>query len=790
MSQDELPVYMPVIALCDEIIYPKQVKTLTLNHPAHRSALFSIEIPDGCLLIVFYPSSEDLANHSNMIKIGVIAKVLSHVTLDRTQDQITLLGMQRVDVDQLVAHGDILERWSASYDQATFIPLEPEDVQHEHFVYVDKITSLYSQLARNFEKSFPRAKQSLINHYQDQPELFLDLLLQNIPLEIGQSYQWMQEEKLLQRLDQVYQWMQEEQTRQDVAKEIDTRTKLRVDGSRREFYLKQQMKTIQEQLGEEDTPSAEADLYQEQLDALDLPESSHREISREIKRLRQVSPSASEFQVIKTYLDRVFELPWHESTTESIDLVHVRFALDEQHFALKKVKERILEFLAVRQLNPQHKGAILCLAGPPGVGKTSLGKSIAQAIGRRFFKISVGGMKDEAEIRGHRRTYIAAMPGKVLTGLSRVQSNNPLFMIDEIDKIASDHRGDPAAALLELLDSEQNHAFVDHYFNLPFDLSHVMWIVTANYLHDIPKPLLDRLEVIHIEGYTEKEKIQIAQSHLLPHMITEHGLHMINPEFPVEALQHVIRYWTREAGVREMKRRLQQICRKIALDYLEQGSKYSTEVVLSADRMHHYLGVTRYHLDEMIEQDAVGVAHGLAWTSTGGEILVIEALKMQGKGKLVMTGKLGEVMQESVQTAYSFVKARAEQLNIEGNDFENYDIHVHFPIAAVPKDGPSAGITITLVLASLLSNRTINAQFAMTGEVTLRGKVLAVGGIKGKILAAYRLGLQHVILPHVNQKDLQDLPAEVKNAMQFYGVKHMDEVFTLALTQAEVSQST
>lgn len=780
MSQDDLPHYMPVISLYKEVIYPKQVKTLILNHPAHRSALFSIDIPEGLILLTFYPSKTAMESYEDVVPVAIVAKVLSHLTLDRERDEITLLGIKRVCLNQVVAHGDILEGWSSSFDQATFSDIKIEIPAHEHFVYVNKMMGLYSQLAQSFENRFPSHKQSLLNHYQDEPDLFLDLLVQNIKVDLTQKYQWLSENSLLARLDLIYQWMQDEQMRSTLAKEIEVRTKLRFDGSRRDFYLRQQLKTIQQELGDSEEPQVEADLYQEKLEALDLHESSHTEIAREIKRLRQIQPTMNEFQVIKTYLDRIFELPWQDSTEESIDLTHVRFALDEQHFALKKVKERILEFLAVRRLNPHHRGPILCLAGPPGVGKTSLGKSIAKAIGRTFFKMSVGGMKDEAEIRGHRRTYIAAMPGKILTGLSRVHSKNPLFMIDEIDKIASDHRGDPASALLELLDPEQNHAFIDHYFNIPFDLSEVMWIVTANYLHDIPKPLLDRLEIIRIEGYTEQEKINIAQSHLIPDLITEHGLQSLQPQFPLDALQSLIRHWTREAGVREMKRTLQQVCRKMALDYLEKAEQ-SKQLALSVDRMSHYLGVERYQQNEGISHDSVGVAHGLAWTASGGEVLIIEALKMKGKGNLVITGKLGEVMKESVQTAHSLIRARIDVLGIDFEDFDTHDIHVHFPAGAVPKDGPSAGITVTLALGSLLSGRKVNATFAMTGEVTLRGKVLAVGGIKDKILAAYRIGLMKIIVPEANRKDLIDLPNEVKDTMSFHCVHTMDEVFTLAL---------
>ena len=491
---------------------------------------------------------------------------------------------------------------------------------------------------------------------------------------------------------------------------------------------------------------------------------------------------SSEFQVIKTYLDRFFTLPWGVETKEHIDLTKVRKALEEEHYGLKKVKERVLEFLAVRKLNPEHKGPILCFAGPPGVGKTSLGKAIAESIGRTFFRISVGGVHDEAEIRGHRRTYVGAMPGKIMNGITRAKCINPLLMLDEIDKIGSDHRGDPASALLEVLDPEQNNAFTDHYFNVPFDLSKVMFIVTANYLHDIPKPLLDRLEVISIEGYTESEKVQIAENHLLPKILKDHGLEDEPPQFTENGLRHLIRGWTREAGVRNLQRALQKVCRKIAREKVEE-EKETPEIDDSIEGVGLYLGPEKYQGDEGVEADVIGAANGLAWTSVGGELLVIEAIKMKGTGKLVITGKLGEVMRESVHAAHSFIRSRAHHLGIDQEVFESEDLHIHFPAGAVPKDGPSAGVTITLAIASLLSQRPIRSDFAMTGEVTLRGKVLPVGGIKDKVLAAYRVGITNIVLPKANAKDLIELPEEVKSSVQFHPITQVDDLFELALVK-------
>ncbi|MEE2643788.1 MAG: endopeptidase La, partial [Myxococcota bacterium] len=760
----DAPQTRPALLLSKLILYPRQVVTIGMERLENRSAIYEVEEPDGRLVLLFQVSNGGVGRSTQVAPLGLEVRLLEHLSSSRGQsshkesEEIIIQGLRRVKVLEFFeageAHPDNEEGFSYHQVQIESLPDFDESQLKEARALIKKLIQGYDLLARGSSR-FPRDRLATLQSQRNAPERFVELFCACLDAERRAKLGFFQESDLLERLQLLHNWIEQEQKQAQFRMEIERQTKYDMEASRREYYLRQQMKTIRKELGEDDHSADEADRYQELLDALDLEEEIVREAGREIERLRHIQPSSSEFQVIKTYLDRFFALPWGEESEEQIDLPKVRQALEEEHFGLKQVKERILEFLAVRKLNPEHKGSILCFAGPPGVGKTSLGKAIAESIGRKFFRISVGGVRDEAEIRGHRRTYVGAMPGKLLTGLSRAGCKNPLLMLDEIDKIGSDHRGDPAAALLEVLDPEQNKSFTDHYFNVPFDLSKVLFVVTANYLHDIPKPLLDRLEVISIEGYTESEKVEIARNHLLPRIREDHG---IGEEPPISepALREVIRSWTREAGVRNLQRALQKISRKIARERVEEDESAPSEV--SVEVLNRYLGPERYTHDEGIKGDIVGAANGLAWTASGGELLVIEALRMKGAGKLVITGKLGEVMRESVQAAHSFIRSRAGELSIDLEALEREDLHIHFPAGAVPKDGPSAGVTVTLALASLLSGRAVRAGFAMTGEVTLRGKVLAVGGVKDKVLAAYRAGIKYVALPKSNEKDLIELP--------------------------------
>ena len=764
---------VPVLPLQSTVIYPQGVATVQVGIEENISLLKSNPDPDAQIALAFCDAGDaNEIRKETLSRIAVMSRVLDRLKLPGNAWQVTFQGLRRVEILDIVqerpyyrAHiGDVVE-----------MVRDPFKVN----VYVQKAINLFERLVGS-SGNYPKDLVQILKMNVDRPGRFADLLCESIKFEYADKQRVLQAVGIEPRLQKVIELLRGELDRVKVAQEVEKRAKGDIEESRREYYLRQQMKTIQKELGDEELSAKDADEYQQKLDGLGLPEEIGREAEREIERLRHIQPSSSEYQVIKTYLDRFFALPWNVETEESIDLVAVRETLDDGHYGLHKVKERILEFLAVRKLNPEHKGPILCFAGPPGVGKTSLGKAIAEAIGRRFFRISVGGVRDEAEIRGHRRTYVGALPGKILNGLTRAGCMNPLLMLDEIDKIGSDHRGDPAAALLEVLDPEQNNSFTDHYFNVPFDLSKVLFVVTANYLHDIPRPLLDRLEVISIEGYTENEKLQIARRHLLPKVVGEHGLVEHPPVFQDDAVRQVIRHWTREAGVRNLQRSLEKVCRKLAREQVESGDEY-TAPELAEDSLQPYLGPRRFLHDEALERDEVGVANGLAWTASGGEILVIEALKMRGKGKLVITGKLGEVMKESVQAAYSFTRSRADRLGLQIEDLDALDLHIHFPAGAVPKDGPSAGVTVTLALASLLSKLPVRADVAMTGEVTLRGKVLPVGGVKDKLLAAYRAGIRTIALPRDNEKDLAEVPEEVRSVTTFHLLEHVDQLFELAL---------
>ena len=773
LNETEIPDVLPVLPLLSTVIYPQGVATVQVGIEENITLLRSNPEADALIALAFCDAqTTGEIRKESLSRVAVVSRILDRLKLPGGSYQVTFQGLRRVEILEFVQEkpyyrariGGLFEHVSDTFKVN---------------VLVQKAINLFERLV-TFSASYPKELIHILKMNVDNPGRFADLMCSSLNFEYAEKQKVLQAVGIEPRLQRVIELLRGELDRVKVAQEVEKRAKGDIEESRREYFLRQQMKTIQRELGEEELNQRDADEYAQKIATLGLPEEIVREAEREIERLRHIQPSSSEYQVIKTYLDRFFSLPWGVETEERIDLGRVRAGLDEGHFGLESVKERILEFLAVRKLNPQHKGAILCFAGPPGVGKTSLGRSIAEAIGRKFFRISVGGVRDEAEIRGHRRTYVGAMPGKILNGLSRAGCMNPLLMLDEIDKIGHDHRGDPAAALLEVLDPEQNNAFTDHYFNVPFDLSKALFIVTANYLHDIPRPLLDRLEVISIEGYTENEKLQICKRHLVPKVTAEHGLTTPAPTFPDATHLEVIRFHTREAGVRNLQRCFEKICRKIAREEVESGDLHTAREISSAD-VNRYLGGHKYLHDDAVDRDEVGVANGLAWTATGGEILVIEALRMKGKGKLIVTGKLGEVMKESVHAASSFVRSRASTLGLDSAQLDEMDIHIHFPAGAVPKDGPSAGVTVTLALASLLSGLPIRREFAMTGEVTLRGKVLPVGGIKDKLLAAYRAGITNVVLPQGNEKDLADVPDEVRAVMQFHLIDHVDALFARAL---------
>jgi len=564
----------------------------------------------------------------------------------------------------------------------------------------------------------------------------------------------------------------------ELEKKISVRVRKQMEKTQKEYYLREQLKAIQKELGEKDDRAAEVEEYRNKLKEQEVPKEVAEKINKEIERLEKMPAMVAESAVIRTYLDCLLALPWTKETEDMLDVNNAEKILNEDHYGLEKVKERILEYLSIRKLTETMKGPILCLVGPPGVGKTSLARSIAKAMDRKFVRVSLGGVRDEAEIRGHRRTYVGALPGRIIQGIRTAGSKNPVFLLDEIDKMSADFRGDPSAALLEVLDPEQNNTFSDHYVEVPYDLSRVLWVVTANVMHTIPRPLLDRIEIINIPGYTEEEKVEISKRYLVPKQVRDHGLTDKQIVFSDTTLQKIIGDYTRESGVRGLERNIATLCRKVARQIVQEKR---TNVKVTAQNLHTYLGAPRYRHTQAERQPQVGVSTGLAWTEVGGDVLAIEVSVMKGKGKLLLTGQLGEVMRESAQAGFSYIRTRAQELGIDGNFQEETDIHIHLPEGGIPKDGPSAGISMSTAVVSALTNRAVRSDVAMTGEITLRGRVLPVGGIKEKVLAAHRVGIKTIIMPKENKRDIDEIPANVKRHLEFVLVEHMDEVLKAAL---------
>jgi ATP-dependent Lon protease len=612
----------------------------------------------------------------------------------------------------------------------------------------------------------------------EDPGSLADLVASNMGLKVASAQELIEVLDPLERLRRVKDLLAKELELMSVQNRIQSQAKEEMGKSQREYFLREQLRAIQSELGEADARAEEIAELRQKLEAAALPESARGEAEKQLKRLETMHPEAAEYSILRTYMDWLVELPWSKTTRDNLDLKKARKVLDEDHYNLEKVKERILEFLAVRKLKKELKGPVLCFVGPPGVGKTSLGRSIARALGREFVRLSLGGVRDEAEIRGHRRTYVGALPGRIIQGIKQAGTNNPVFMLDELDKIGADFRGDPSSALLELLDPEQNHAFSDHYINLPFDLSNVMFIATANVMDPIPSALKDRLEVIRLAGYTAEEKLSIARQYLVPRQQKANGLKKGNVRFSDNAIMKLITGYTAESGLRNLERELGSICRKVARRVAE-GRK--NPVLVTETAVTRFLGAPRYLPEEERREDEIGVATGLAWTEVGGEILYIEVSTMKGKGNLTLTGQLGDVMKESAQAALSYARAHAVELGIDPDIFETIDLHVHVPAGAIPKDGPSAGVTMATALISALSGRRVSKDVAMTGEITLRGKVLPIGGLKEKVLAAVQAHIDTIIIPRRNEKDLEDIPRHLRKKVEFVLARTMDEVLAAAL---------
>jgi ATP-dependent Lon protease len=773
--KSELPPTLPLMALRSTIVYPLGTIAVQMGAPENLSLLRAHEEPGLIVALVVASGDHDEPIDSTRFlgRVGVAARVHERINLPGDTVQITLQGLRRIVVDDMVQ----TEPYPiANVRAAREIPPDQQELDD----LVTRVVSAAETLAELVDR-IPDEVPAILKMNVSDPGRFADLAATNMNFRIADKDEVLQRLDVGQRLRFILTRLEREVARARVMEDVKRQTEIKIEQHQREFYLRQQLRAIQAELGEADPGEKEAIDILKKIEDAKLPDKVAQEARRETERMRMLSPASSEYQVVRTYLDWVLSLPWNKkSGEEEIDLKKVEAALDERHYGLDEAKERIIEYLAVRKLRGgDPHGPILCFVGPPGTGKTSLGEAIGKSIGREFYRISVGGVRDEAEIRGHRRTYVGAMPGLIIQGLRRVAVKDPVLMIDEIDKMSGGGpSGDPTAAMLEVLDPSQNNSFVDHYLNLPFDLSQCLFICTANNLYDIPAPLRDRMEVIKIAGYTVEEKVEIAWRYLLPRLLEEHGISDKDIQFTDESLSFISNRYSREAGLRNFERNIAAIMRKRARKKAE-GEEGAW--VVDVEKVEEILGIPRYAVEEAERVPEVGVVTGLAWTSTGGDIMLIEALRMPGQGRMTVTGQLGDVMRESVDAAYSYVRSRAQQLGIEDSTFREYDLHIHLPAGAIPKDGPSAGITLTLAIASALSGRPVRRDVAMTGEVTLRGKVLEIGGVKEKVLAAYRSGLREVIMPKSNEKDLRDVPEEVRKNMAFTFVEKMDEVLHLAL---------
>jgi len=734
-------------------------------------ALEEAMVSDQKILLVAQKDAKvDFPTKDEIYTTGTVAKVKQLLKMPQDTIRVLIEGINRAVIEKYVQTDPFFKV------EISEIVESDQRADTEEEALMRSILSLFENYMNMTKKLPPDVIVSLNN--VTNPGRFADIVASHLAIKVEDKQKILETIDQKERLEILFELISQEIEILEIEKKINYRVKKQIEKNQKEYYLREQMRAIQRELGQQDDRIAEADEYREKILALGLKKDIEERMLKEVDRLEKMPSSAAELSVIRTYLDWLISLPWNVYTDDCVDIKKAEQVLNEDHYGLGKVKERILEFLAVRKLSGKIKGPILCFVGPPGVGKTSLARSVARAMDRKFVRVSLGGVKDEAEIRGHRRTYVGSMPGRIIQGMRQAGSQNPVFLLDEIDKMNSDFRGDPSSALLEVLDPEQNNSFSDHYIEIPFDLSKVLFITTANNLYNIPRPLRDRMEVVTIPGYTEDEKLEIAKRHLIPKQLKEHGLDVADVNFHESALIKIIRNYTREAGVRNLERSIANICRKIARAVVE-GEKSTIDV--DEDLVQKFLGVPRYHYGTVEKQDMIGVATGLAWTEVGGDILNIEVSVMKGEGKLILTGKLGDVMQESAHASYSYVRSKAHLLNIDEDFHKKYDIHIHVPEGAIPKDGPSAGITIACALISALSMRPVDRTVAMTGEITLRGRVLPVGGIKEKVLAAHRAGIKTIVLPEENTKDLEEVPQKVKDQLCFVFVNTMDEVIERTL---------
>jgi len=767
-----IPKYLPILPLRGTVLFPELVLPIMVGRK--KSVKLIDDAMEGEKLIgVLTQHNSEIEDPApdELYTMGVAAQLVRVVReLDGTQ-RVIVQGLERIRVKRFLQ--------SDPYYVAEVEVLPVEEV------YDVEVEALTRNLKALFQKAVELASylsnelKNMVMNVKD-PSVLADLIAANLNIKVQEKQEVLELLDLKARLDKVHFILTREVQILELGNKIQSQVKEDIDKAQREYYLREQLKAIKRELGEADDHTAEIKELREKIEKAQMPEEAKKAAEKELDRLSKMPPASAEYTVARTYLDWLVELPWAKGTEDNLDIANARRILDEDHYDLEKVKKRILEYLAVRKLKKDMKGPILCFVGPPGVGKTSLGRSIARAMGRKFIRISLGGIRDEAEIRGHRRTYVGALPGRIIQGIKRAGTNNPVFMLDEVDKIGTDFRGDPASALLEVLDPEQNHAFSDHYIDVPFDLSKVMFITTANILDTIPPALKDRMEVLELPGYSDDEKLMIAKQHLIPKQLEEHGLTPENLQFEDEAILGIIHSYTREAGVRNLEREIAAICRAVAKDVAEGKND---KVVVKKETLHKFLGPEKFYPEVAERIFTPGIATGLAWTPTGGDIIFIEATKMKGEKGLTLTGQLGDVMKESAQAALSYVRSKAKELGIDEDFYSKTDIHIHVPAGAIPKDGPSAGVAMFVALISLLTDRPVRSDVAMTGEITLRGQILPVGGIKEKVLAGRRAGIKTIILPKRNEKDLEELSDHVKEGLEFKFVQRMDEVVDIALVK-------
>lgn len=761
---------LPLLPLRGLLVYPSMVLHLDVGREKSVKALERAMVDDSMILLcsqseinIEEPTKEDI------YRIGTIAKVRQMLKLPNGTIRVLVEGVLRAEIVEYLTNDE--------YYEVTVKELPEQEISDPEIdALMRSVLSQFEHYINLSKKVTPETLAAVSDI--DEPGRLADVICSHLSLKIKDKQDILETVDVRERLEKMLNILNNEREVLELERKISQRVKKQMEKTQKEYYLREQMKAIQKELGDKEGRAGEVDELRNQLTEAELPDKVREKVEKEIDRLEKMPATSAEGGIIRNYIDWLLGLPWHKQTDDDLDLDKAEEILNEDHFGLEKPKERVLEYLAVQKLVKKLKGPILCLVGPPGVGKTSIARSIARSMGRQFIRISLGGVRDEAEIRGHRRTYVGAMPGRIIQGMKNAGANNPVFLLDEIDKMAMDFRGDPASALLEVLDPEQNSTFSDHFIEVPFDLSNVMFVTTANAVHNIPRPLLDRMEVLYIPGYTEIEKLQIAKKYLLPKQKRDHGLEEEQLVVDEAALMKIVREYTREAGVRNLEQQVAGMNRKAAKKIV---SDPETPVHVTEENLTDYLGPVKYKYNVAEEKDQIGAVTGLAWTEVGGDTLVIEVSVLPGTGKLTLTGKLGDVMKESAQAAFSYTRSRAEVLGIASDFHEKNDVHIHIPEGAIPKDGPSAGITMATALISALTNIPVSRLVAMTGEITLRGRVLPIGGLKEKALAAHRAGIRTILLPQDNEKDIIEIPESVRTEMTFIPVSHMDQVLEHAL---------